>query len=398
MRSNRIVILTQYYPPEMGAPQSRLFETAQGLKSRGWDVQIVTSMPNYPTGSIFKGYRRKLYIKETHEGIPVIRTWIFASNSKKAIPRILSMLSFSLTCLLSIFALRKFKPEFILTESPPLTLALSGITLSTFCRSKHIINVSDIWPLSAYELGAINKGPLYSILEWLEKFVYRYSYAATGQSDEIITHLRSANVKHVHLCRNGVDINRFTQPQSNIHTDGKIRIVYAGLLGVAQGIYDLCTQLDYASLNAELHIYGDGAEQKIISEYIDSNPGCGVMYHGKAGRNEIPSILSQYHCTIIPLVKPIFGAVPSKIYEAMAAGLPIIFAGGGEGAKIIQDHHCGWICEPRSFNEMRAILEKIRNTTRDEMKQLSDNGRNAAIRYFNRETQIDSLNQFLKSI
>ena len=398
MRSNRIVILTQYYPPEMGAPQSRLFETAQGLKSRGWDVQIVTSMPNYPTGSIFKGYKRKLYIKETHEGISVIRTWIFASNSKKAIPRILSMLSFSLTCLLSIFALRKFKPEFILTESPPLTLALSGITLSALCGAKHIVNVSDIWPLSAYELGAINKGPLYSVLEWLEKLVYRYSYAATGQSDEIIAHLNNAQIKHVHLCRNGVDINRFTQPQANIQADGKIRIVYAGLLGVAQGIYDLCTQLDYASLNAELHIYGDGAEQKKISEYIDSHPDCAVVYHGKAGRAEIPVILSQYQCTIIPLIKPIFGAVPSKIYEAMAAGLPIIFAGGGEGAKIIQDHQCGWICEPRSFIEMSAILDKIKNTPPEEMRRISDNGRNAALHFFNRETQIDSLNHFLKSI
>ncbi|MFN9581832.1 MAG: glycosyltransferase family 4 protein [Bacteroidota bacterium] len=396
--NNRIVILTQYYPPEMGAPQSRLFETAQGLKKRGWDVRIVTSMPNYPTGKIFNGYKRKIYSHETHEGIHITRTWIYASNSKKAFPRIVSMLSFSFTCLLTLFALRKFKPAFILTESPPLTLALSGITLSALCSARHIMNVSDIWPLSAFELGAVKKGTLYSILDWLEKQAYRNSYAATGQSEEILTHLKKAKIKHVHLCRNGVDINRFAQKSAYETHDDTLRIVYAGLLGVAQGIYDLCTHIDYASLGAELHIYGDGAEQKMITDYIDTHPGCGVVYHGKAGRNEIPTILSTYQCTIIPLIKPIYGAVPSKIYEAMAAGLPIIFAGGGEGAKIIRDHRCGWICEPLSFIEMSAVLEKIKSTPREEMKRLSENGRNAAIQFFNRETQIDSLHHFLTSI
>ena len=95
MRNRRIVILTQYFPPEMGAPQARLYETAIGLKQLGWDVSVITAMPNYPLGKIFEPFRGHFYFNEVMDGIPVRRYWLFASNSKFALPRILNMISFS---------------------------------------------------------------------------------------------------------------------------------------------------------------------------------------------------------------------------------------------------------------------------------------------------------------
>jgi glycosyltransferase involved in cell wall biosynthesis len=396
--SKRILILTQYYPPEMGAPQSRLYETAKGLKQRGWEVMVLTSLPNYPTGSIFKEYQNKFYVREYMDEMPVIRTWIYASNSKKPLPRIISMLSFSITCLMSLFHIRRFKPTIIFTESPPLTLAASGVVLSWFTRAKHIMNVSDIWPLSAYELGAIRKGFVYSTLEWIEKKCYQFSKAATGQSEQIVHHLIQNKVKRTHLYRNGVDVIRFELLQYTTDSSKKLKIIYAGLLGVAQGIFDLCSKIDYAAIPAELHIYGDGAEKIAICDYIEKNPHCSVFYHGKANREQIPQILNSYDCTIIPLIKPIYGAVPSKIYEAMAAGLPIIFAGGGEGAEIIHKYHCGWVCPPYNFKLIEDTIKIMTLLPDTDRKQISSNCKEAAYNHFNREKQIDSLNHFLNSI
>src|SRR3954471_4146856 len=106
----RLVIVTQYFPPEMGAPQSRWLETANGLRLLGWDVKVVTAMPNYPTGRILDGYRGKFSVTEQIAGLTVWRYWLYASNSRKALPRILSMLSFSFTALFSAFKVRRARP------------------------------------------------------------------------------------------------------------------------------------------------------------------------------------------------------------------------------------------------------------------------------------------------
>lgn len=377
----------------MGAPQSRLWETAIGLKKRGWQVNIITAMPNYPTGKIFDNYKGKLYCNETLEGITIQRFWLYASNSKKTIPRIINMLSFSWMCLFAWFKLIRVKPQYIMTESPPLTLALSGLILSKTTGAKHIMNVSDLWPLSAYELGAIGKGKLYSLLEWLEKFLYRNSFACTGQSQEIVSAIQNKRGKRCHLYRNGVDFERFNM---NIKSNNQMpKIVYAGLLGVAQGILALCKSVPFKQLGFEFHIYGDGAEKKELEAYLSNNPNSGIYYHGNAPRKEIPSILHEYDLTIIPLIKPIFGAIPSKIYEAMAAGLPIIFAGGGEGATLIKQHQTGWICEPSDYTAMASTLTEINKLSKAELNQKKVNCKLAAEKTFNREIQINQLHDFL---
>jgi glycosyltransferase involved in cell wall biosynthesis len=388
-----IVILTQYFPPEMGAPQSRLWETAIGLKKRGWEVNVITAMPNYPTGKIFKSHTGKLYSTDIIEGIKINRYWLYASNSKKALPRIISMLSFSFLSLLSLRSLLKKRPQFIFTESPPLTLACTGLLLSKITGAKHIMNVSDLWPLSAYELGAISKGKIYQILEKIEKYLYKNSFACTGQSDEIINAVKIKGAKYSHLYRNGVDIQRFNITSKK--NECNFRIIYAGLLGVAQGIVSLCKSIPFHQLGYEFHIYGDGAEKEELIKYLELHPNIGIYYHGNAPRNEIPTILSQYDFTIIPLIKPIYGAIPSKIYEAMAAQLPIIFAGGGEGAKLISQHHAGWICAPSDYSSIANTLRMIRTLTQAELSMIKQNCRHAASNTFNREIQIDLLHQFL---
>lgn len=391
----RIGLLTQYYKPEMGAPQNRLYEMVRGLKELGNDMYIITAMPNYPTGKIFDAYKGKIICNEMIDDIPVKRYWLYASNTRKVIPRIWNMVSFSCMALLSIRYLRKLHLDYLIVESPPLTLGLVGIWLAKFAKCKLIANISDIWPLSAKELGAISEGRLYRILERLEHKIYRSAHLCMGQSQEIVDHIASHGGKNVYLFRNGVDPTRFQIARNDAITY-PVKIIYAGLLGFAQGVADICKSINFADIGAEFHIYGAGGEQEEIEQYLQQNPNRGIFYHGVVSRQDLPKKLQEAHLTLVPLVKNIYGAVPSKIYESMAAGLPIMFIGEGEGAKIVENNAIGLVAHAKDYATLQANIQYIVSHP-DIMKNMIDNCQKCAQTKFNRPQQILSLHQYLQT-
>lgn len=391
----KLLILTQYYPPEMGAPQSRLSELATGLRDLGWQISVITAMPNYPKGKIFAGYTDKFTVQDFYEDIPVKRYWLYPSNSIHALPRIISMLSFSITVLFSVFTVRKFKPDYVFVESPPLTLGFSGWLLSKLSGSKLILNISDLYPLSAKELGVISEGFLYNCIELLEKFLYKNAFACSGQSQEIVDYITAKGAKRVLLFRNGVDSKRFRGDTPQDKSE-KNRLVYAGLLGVAQGILGICKNVKFKDLGVEFHIYGAGAEKEIIEKFLQQNPNSNIFLHSVVKKQEIPSLLKSFDGTIIPLKKNIYGAVPSKIYEAMAAGLPILFSGGGEASEIIKQHQVGWVSPAGDFQQLANNINNFVNDV-EKSKLFASNGINSACHTFDRLLQIQRLHKFLQS-
>lgn len=393
----KLAILTQYFYPETGAPQNRLLELARIFINYGWEISVITAMPNYPKGKIFPEYEGKFIMKEDLDGMQILRCWLYASNVPKSIPRIISMLTFSLTSLFGKGFLKNFKPDYILVESPPLVLGVTAIILSKLTGAKLITNISDIWPMTARELGSISDGKIYNSLEKLEKYIYKNSFLCTGQSEEITEHIKKSGGKRTYLFRNGVDINRFKSDKNkkNSESSGNLRIIYAGLIGLAQGIPDIAMNVDFTGAGAELHIYGEGGEKKMLEDYLENNPGKNVFLHKSVNRDEIPELLMQHDCALIPLIKNIHGAVPSKIYEAMAAGLPVLFSGTGEGAKIIDENQVGLLSKPKDFKSLEENIIKLKGNRklRDEM---SANGKRAAEQKFDRNKIIKDLSDTLK--
>lgn len=390
----KITILTQYYYPEVGAPQTRLYETVEGLKKIGWQIQIITALPNYPKGKIFRAYSRKIYLKENQGETKIHRYWMYPSISQKAFPRIISMLSFSIFSLFSIYKIKKFQPNFILTESPPLLLGISGLILSKFSRAKHVLNVSDIWPLTAHELGAIKKGFLYRLIEKVEEFIYKNSIACIGQSEGIVKHLKQKNIENTLLYRNGINIEKYKKKIPN--RQDKLKIVYAGLLGVAQDLLGICKNVRFD--NVELHIYGDGVQRKQIEEYLKQSKKINIFLHNSLPTSEIGNELTKYDVAIIPLSKEIYGAIPSKIYESMAIGLPIIYSGGGEAKQIIIDNNIGWNCEPSDFESISKTINKVEGYSNKELTEYSDRCRKTAENIYDRTIQIHKLDKFLSNL
>ena len=305
------------------------------------------------------------------------------------------MLSFSVMSLSTLRFIRKKKFDYLFVESPPLTLGLTGVLLTRFSKTRLIFNASDLWPLSARELGYISPGAVYKSLERAEKYIYRKAFICTGQSEETVRHLEERGAKRTFLFRNGVNPDRFQTVPKSVSRD-RIKLVYAGLLGVAQGILKICESVNFASLGAEFHIYGDGAEKESIAAFLNANPERGISFHDSVTRDEIPGILAGYDASLIVLVKNIYGAVPSKIYESMAAGLPIIFYGFGEGRKIVEQYNLGWVTDPGDKSALSETILGLRSNSR-EIEVKRENCIKASREVFDRRVQIDAFHNYLSS-
>lgn len=349
------MIITSYFPPEIGAASNRIFHLAEGLKN-DYNVSVVTPLPNYPTGNIFKDYKGKFSLKSEENGITINRLWIYASVSKNKFLRLFAMLSYSFS-LIWFFIWHKI-PDKVIVQSPPL---LVSFTCMFFLRSKKrklILNVSDLWPSAGLELGALKEGFAYNTLKRLEAFNYKKADLILGQSNEILSHIKTTTTKpELFLYRNFPEIE-FPKLVANTLPEGKIKMVYAGLLGVAQGIYKLCKELDYNGI--ELHIYGSGAEEEAIKNLIDSKKDLPLYFHGRVTRDELHRVLLDYDITIIPLLNRIYGSVPSKIFEYAKLGLPMLYFGGGEGEAVIKDNKLGWVAKESDYTDLNMVLSTIK--------------------------------------
>ena len=349
-----VLVITSYFPPETGAASNRIFHLAEGLNEQGFNVSVVTPLPNYPTGEIFKDYKGKFKHTSSENGIAVNRLWIYASNSKNKLLRLIAMLSYSFS--LVWFFVWNNIPKTVIVQSPPLLVAFTCILCLKSRKRQLILNVSDLWPIAGLELGAFKKNFSYRLLERIERFNYRKADLVLGQSEEILTHVNSiVSGQNTFLYRN---FPEFESPELTYNPSGKtLKIVYAGLLGIAQGIYKLCQELDYDQI--EFHIYGSGAEQLKIETYISNHPELPITYHGQVSRSELHNVLLQYDVTIIPLLKRIYGSVPSKIFEYAKLGLPMLYFGGGEGETIIKTHDLGWVAEAGNYEHLNAVIASI---------------------------------------
>jgi glycosyltransferase involved in cell wall biosynthesis len=379
-----ILIITSYFPPEIGAASNRIFQLANGLQQTDFNVTVLTPLPNYPTGKIFDGYTGKFRHVSEEKNIIINRLWIYASNSKNKLLRLIAMLSYSFS-LIWFFMWNKI-PKTVIVQSPPLLVAFTSML---FLRKKNktiILNVSDLWPIAGLELGALKKNFSYKILEKIEHYNYSKANLVLGQSEEILTHVNSifAN-KKTFLYRNFPNF-KFPKIQQ-VPSNGKLKIVYAGLLGIAQGIHKLCTELDYS--NIELHIYGSGAEQSQIEIFISLNPKLPIFFHGRVARHELHPLLMNYHISIIPLLNRIYGSVPSKIFEYARLGLPMLYFGGGEGEDVINNNNLGWVATSGDYDNLNSVISTIRieSLSLDRKQNIQD----TAVRNFDFNRQLDVL-------
>ena len=400
----RVLFLTQYFPPEMGAPQARLSELGERLIDRGWDVEALTALPNYPTGHVFEGYRPWKSCVEDVGRIRSIRVPIYPSTAG-FVKRLANYFSFVATSAL-LGKRRCTPPDVLLVESPPIFIGYAARYLSWRWGCPYVLNVSDLWLDAAIRMGAVKEGFATRRVARLEQKLYDQAAGITGQAQEIIDAV-NAKAPHVPtaLITNGVDPERFGPTNLDDearellgHEPGPI-FIFAGLLGLAQGLdqlLDLAKELD-DNEPGRIVLIGDGPVRDHLATRIAQESLNRVRLLPPQPRHRVPSLLAAADVALISLSMSIPGSVPSKIYEAMAASLPILMVAEGEASRRVDDADCGICVRP---GEMDAALEAFRRLAGDPAlrKQLGASGRKAAETNYNRDHIAARLDQFLRTL
>ncbi len=394
----RILILTQYFPPEVGAPQNRLFELAVRLQKNGIDTTILTAMPNYPQMKIHEKYKNKIYTRENMSGLDIYRSWIFVSQKRSIVFRLLNYFSFVFSSLFLGLFLRK-KVDFIFCESPPLFLGITAHLLSKFKRAKLIFNVSDLWPESAEKLGIIENKFFLNLSTRLEEFLYKNSIFITGQTQGIVHNIkRRFPSKNVYWLPNGVDLNIYNFSSSELESNVLISygvkpedkvFLYGGIIGYAQGLEIIveAANLLQSESKVKFVLLGNGPEKQKLIDLVAHYKLDNVIFIDTVQKAMMPSIVNSITAAIIPLKKlDLFkGAIPSKIFENLAMKKPILLGVDGEAKELFIDQgNCGLFFEPENYVDLKDKIVELLHR-QDKVKELGDNGFNFVKENFNRD-------------
>ena len=366
----RFLILTQYFPPENGASSVRLSAFARVLRRLGHDVEVVTAMPNYPKGTIFDGYRGAAYRKDTWEGIPVHRVWVYASLGA-GFKRLMNYASFTLMSLLGLARARR--PDYVFVESPPLFLSVPALLAGALWRAPVIFNVADLWPDTVRQLGIMGDGVVMRAAERLERWAYRRSTYVNAVTKGIRTTLvqeKGVPAGKVLLLTNGADTEMFCPGPADaglartMGWDGKRVFLYAGTLGIGQGLTVAIEAMDALRERAPdvlLAFVGDGSERKAIEAMARARGLTNVRFHDARPPEDIGRL---YRCAFAAFASlkdlPLFdGARPSKIFPAMASGKAVVYSGNGEGARLLSSAEAGVVVAAGDATALAAAIESL---------------------------------------
>ncbi len=398
----KLGILTQYYPPEIGAPQARLSELAREFVERGHEVFVLTGMPNYPGGRIYHGYGG-IFRREERDGVSVLRAYIYPTKSLGMVRRLANYLSFVFSSLfVGTMALPRL--DYLMTESPPLFLGITSYLLSRLKGARWIFNISDLWPESAVRLGLVGEGWSLRAAYALEAFCYRKAWLVSGQSKEILEDIqrRFRHVPTYHLS-NGVDTNLFRPEYRSPDVrhelaEGKSCVaIYAGLHGIAQGLDQI---LEAAACLQDLDDFriifvGDGPEKERLVNQARTMGLTNVRFLGPIPHEAVPGLLASADISLIPLKHRLPGAVPSKLYEAMGAGLPVVVVADGEAADTVREAQAGIVVSPGNVEALALVLRDLAKSA-ETRSRLGNRGRQAAVARFDRQAIVGAFINFLE--
>jgi glycosyltransferase involved in cell wall biosynthesis len=390
----RILFITPYYPPEIGAPQSRISELAKKLKERGHEVFILCAVPNYPSGVIPKEYRGKFLIRQKINGIPVYRTYIFAAPNEGFLKRLITHLSFAAASFLAFAKIRReINAGISIVESPPLFMAFTAIAMKLIFGMPYIFNVSDVWPDSAVELGMVKNKFLIKCASFLEAAAYKFSAGVACVTRGIVDNIRRKNVefRKVHFLPNGVDCSFFSHEkfaaggygseisefQAKFGLKDKFVVLYSGTIGISQNLGFLIDIAEKSRDNGNIHflIVGDGAEREKLEEKVRSLGLKNVSFERLIPKAKMPALISLAGACVVSLLDiAVFrGALPSKMYEYMAMKKPILMFAAGECVELIEKAKAGLASYP---GDMESALKNLAAIAEDK-KASAEMGENA---------------------
>ncbi len=350
-----ILFLSENFPPETNAAATRVYERALYWVRWGHRVTVITQAPNFPHGKLFPGYRNVWRQIEQMDGIRVVRVKTFISPNRGVIGRSLDFLSFFGTA--SLAGLRETRPDVVCATSPQFFAAVAGWLIGALRRVPFVFELGDLWPLSISAVGAMKKGVALALMEQVELFLYRRAAAVAALTHAFKRNLvsRSISPDKIQVVLNGVDLARYEpRPRDAALAEewgltGKFVIGYVGTHGMAHGlsnVLDAASRLADKSGIAFLFV-GAGAERDQLITEAKVRGLANVVFGPPQPKERMPAVWSLCDVALVHLkdTSAFAEVIPSKIFEAMAMGLPILLAcPAGEASELVERHRAGlWV-------------------------------------------------------
>ena len=391
----RVLFLTQWFDPE---PTFKGLAFAKALQAKGYEVEVATGFPNYPSGKVYPGYKIRPWKSEIVSGIHVTRLPLFPSHSRSTIGRILNYCSFFFSSL--IFGLlRAGKFDVVYVYHPPITVGCSAALFGKARRVPFVIDVLDLWPDSVAASGMGNKF-LVSALGRVCDFVYRNAAAITVPSQGLRTKLVERGVPHqkISLIYNWADETRAVARRqtdlSQFEMSGKFNIVYGGNIGPLQALEFVVEAAEKAAIavpNLQLILIGDGIERDRLRQLVKKTGACHVKIHDSIPQAYIGDVFDAADVLLVHLADdPLFSiTIPSKTQFYMAMAKPILAGLAGEGAELVTSARAGLTSPPGNVDELARAMVSFARMNPDVLGQMGKNGRDYYLAHMSFELAID---------
>jgi glycosyltransferase involved in cell wall biosynthesis len=394
----KILYVSQYFPPEMGAPAARVDELSRYWAQDRHEVTVLTGFPNHPTGVVPAEYRRKfrrLIAREKTNGVNVVRTWLLPFPNRRTYERMLNYSSFCLSG--AVTGLFTERPDVVIASSPQLLVGLAGWWLARCKGARFIFEVRDLWPESLAAVGVGGKdSPVYRVLSRIAGFLYRNSdhivVVTPAFKEHLLQHWQVAP-ERISVIENGVEAELFSpRTESTLRTelgaDGKFVVSYIGTMGNAHGLETLieaAAQLQNSAPNVLFVMVGEGAEKERLVSQTRSRGLTNLHFVDQQPREKVPAyICASDACLVLLKKNEIFKTViPSKMLEFMSCARPVILGVEGQARQILEEARAGICIEPGNpYDLAQAVLhlaadEQLRET-------LGRNGRRHVLQHFSR--------------
>lgn len=408
----KILYISQYFPPEMGAPAARAAELSKYWAAAGHEVTVLTGFPNHPTGVVPLEYRdkfRRLVVREQVDGVDVVRSWLLPFPNRKAYERMLNYSSFCVSA--ATTGLFLSRPDVVIATSPQLLVALSGWWLARWKRVPFVFEVRDLWPES---LAAVGMGDADSLLHRSLAKIAGFLYRRADRIAVVTPAFEDYLVKHWHVPRekicvveNGVETELFapkaaTALRRELGVDGKFVVSYIGTMGMAHGldtIIEAAAQLRSTNPEIVFLVVGEGAEKERVVALAQERGLDNLRFVDQQPREKIPAYICASDVCLVPLRKTdVFKTViPTKMLEFMACARPVILGVEGQARTILEDACGGVVVEPENSDAlMNAIRYLAANP--ETAGKLGRNGREYIVRKFSRRETAEKYIRALESL
>lgn len=364
----RWVIVTQYYPPEPGAPQIRLHTLATQLKRSGIDVRVLTGMPNYPLGVIHEGYRGKLSCHETIDGIDVTRVWLYPATGKRFLRRLANYLSFTFTATCYLLFMRKVDVLFV--ESQPISLGIAGLLMKWLRGIPYVYNIPDLQTDSAKQLGFLGARLLLYIAVAMENVFMRQSWTVSTVTNRFIDYYVERGIPRAKLTflPNGADTNVLRPlPYDQAYAEelgivGKKVFTYAGTHAFYHGLEVLIEAARYLTDRDDIAILlvGQGPVRENLMRMARVY-GLDNVYFRHSPFADMPRLMSITYASLV-VMKDIETAEKmrlSKTFPPLACGVPVVHSGRGEAADLLVEYDCGIVAPPDSPADLADTIRAL---------------------------------------